>query len=780
MTRHERFFLSGMLLISVIFGLSRIILRLATPSDGSTGLRLQIWNGQPGIGISSVFVNTHTPLQPKDVVLRVNDRDIVDWASRARDPFWAGEYDLREGTTLVYRIVRNQQIQDISVTLQSYILQRFWDDIFNAISGFVYLGVALYVYWQRPHLAAARALLVLGTGMFCIETFRAYELEITDYLNGMLGWSVVCEQVGGFLVLGAILHFGLVFPTPNRFVQRWHHFVPICYFIYPLYQLFITHVVLSGYFLTNYMALDYEVRVYMAGLSTAFYLIGLSLGLWRAYFSPIQLQRQQLRLVQLGSLISIFASIFLHRMPTLLRFSFSLPNGISPVFDMVFPIAVMIAILRYRLFEINAFINRTLVYTLLTLLIIGAYILIVTGLGGLIDAPQDTRLSLLATSLIALLFQPVRQRAQRAVNYMMYGQRDEPFQLLNEMNQHLVRFHETQDVLNQIVKSIATALKLPAATIFLYLDSSEQDTQPQLMATYPMQLKVNLVQTNLLQLPLVNHDTTIGELWLYTRSAQEKFSSTEQALLRKLLPHISLAVASVRYAHELHKSDERVYNERRRLQRDLHDSLGPALTTLRLNIDIARGLLKSNTTIAPFKTDEITPFRSSTGEVMSVLDDMQQISQIALDEMRQVVQSAHSKVFQQSLGDTLSKQIDRLQRASPNHTFYLDLCDEIRFNRFSSIVEMTAYRIVTEALTNVIKHADATKSIVSLTLLSNVTPKILEIRIEDNGKGLPKNVKNGVGLLSMQARAAECGGTCNILSVVHGTLVHAQLPIIEK
>jgi len=288
------------------------------------------------------------------------------------------------------------------------------------------------------------------------------------------------------------------------------------------------------------------------------------------------------------------------------------------------------------------------------------------------------------------------------------------------------------------------------------------------------------VQTNLLQLPLVNHDTTIGELWLYTRSAQEKFSSTEQALLHKLLPHISLAVASVRYAHELHKSDERVYNERRRLQRDLHDSLGPALTTLRLNIDIARGLLKTNTTIAPFKTGEITSSRSSTGEVMSVLDDMQQISQIALNEMRQVVRSTHSGLLEQGLADALIEQIDRLQRASPNHTFDLNLCNEIQSDRLSPMVEMTAYRIVTEALTNVIKHADATKSIVSLTLLSNVTPKILEIRIEDNGKGLPKNVQNGVGLLSMQARAAECGGTCNILSVVHGTLVYAQLPIIEK
>jgi hypothetical protein len=142
-----------------------------------------------------------------------------------------------------------------------------------------------------------------------------------------------------------------------------------------------------------------------------------------------------------------------------------LSTTITLVAFALIPLGVGIAILRYRLWDIDLIINRTLVYGALTASIIGMYILIVGYLGALFRTGNNLLISLVATGLVAVLFQPLRELLQRAVNRLLYGQRDEPYTVITQLSQRLKGTLEPEAVISTIVETVAQALKLPYAAI---------------------------------------------------------------------------------------------------------------------------------------------------------------------------------------------------------------------------------------------------------------------------------------------------------------------------
>ena len=134
---------------------------------------------------------------------------------------------------------------------------------------------------------------------------------------------------------------------------------------------------------------------------------------------------------------------------------------------LVLPVFTYIAILRYHLYDIDRLINRTLVYGALTACIVGIYVLAVGGLGALFQARGNLAVSLLATGVVAVLFQPLRSRLQRGVNRLMYGERDDPYAVLSRLGRRLEATIAPESVLPTIAETIAQALKLPYAAILL-------------------------------------------------------------------------------------------------------------------------------------------------------------------------------------------------------------------------------------------------------------------------------------------------------------------------
>jgi signal transduction histidine kinase len=420
------------------------------------------------------------------------------------------------------------------------------------------------------------------------------------------------------------------------------------------------------------------------------------------------------------------------------------------------PIAVGIAILKYRLYEIDLIINRTLVYGALTVSVVGIYVLVVGYLGALVQTGGNLFISLLATGLVAMLFQPLRDRLQRSVNRLMYGERDDPYAVVSRLGQRLEATIAPEDVLLTIVGTIREALKLPYAAIALPPDGNGFEV----VATSGEESPADP-----LILSLSYGGESVGELLLAPRAPGERFSVADRRLLDGLARHAGVAVHGVHVMADLQRSRERLVlareEERRRLRRDLHDELAPTLAALGLSTATVGELIPTDPKEAAFANEKLqAAIRATVGDVRRLVYDLRPP---ALDEL--------------GLVEAIRERVSRYDVGDENLRAMFEAPDELPL--LPAAVEVAAYRIVQEALTNVSRHARA--SACTVRLACNESPnRALTIEVRDDGVGLPDTPEGGVGLHSMRERAAELGGECEIVrSSPSGTRVFARLPFRE-
>ncbi|HEX2249512.1 MAG TPA: histidine kinase dimerization/phosphoacceptor domain-containing protein, partial [Gemmatimonadales bacterium] len=252
------------------------------------------------------------------------------------------------------------------------------------------------------------------------------------------------------------------------------------------------------------------------------------------------------------------------------------------------PVAVGIAVLKYRLYDIDLIINRTLVYGALTASVIGIYVLVVGYLGALFQTANDLFISLLATGLVAVLFAPLRDRLQRGVNRLMYGERDDPYAVVSRLGERLEATLAPDAVLPTITETVREALKLPYAAIAL----TENGALPRIAASVGKPVEKPL------RLPLTYQGEPVGELLLGPRGSNEAFGPADRRLLEGLARQAGVAAYAVRLTSDLQRSRERLVTareeERRRLRRDLHDGLGAHLAGLNVQAGTLRRLIRSD------------------------------------------------------------------------------------------------------------------------------------------------------------------------------------------
>jgi hypothetical protein len=202
------------------------------------------------------------------------------------------------------------------------------------------------------------------------------------------------------------------------------------------------------------------------------------------------------------------------------------------------PIAMGAAILRYHLWDIDIIISRTLVYLCLSACVVGIYIFIVGWLGTVFRTGGNLVFSLLATGVVAVLFQPLRERIQRVVNLRMYGERDEPYAAISRLGRRLEDALAVESVLPAIAGTIREALKLPYAAVALQFAGGESLTASGEPVEQP------------LRLPLVYQHEPVGELLLAPRAPGEAFSPADRRLLDDLARQAGVAVHAVRLTHD--------------------------------------------------------------------------------------------------------------------------------------------------------------------------------------------------------------------------------------
>ncbi len=422
------------------------------------------------------------------------------------------------------------------------------------------------------------------------------------------------------------------------------------------------------------------------------------------------------------------------------------------------PAAAGIAILRYRLYDIDVIINRTLVYGALTGCVVGLYVFVVGYLGAIFHAGGNLLISLVATGLVAVLFQPLREWLQRWVNRLMYGEREEPYRVISRLGERLEAALAPDAVLPSIVATVREALRLPYAAIALPRDGA-----------FEIAAASGEPRADSLRLPLSYQGETVGQLLLEARAPGESFSSADRRLLDDLAHHAGVAVHSVRLMADLQHSREKLVlareEERRRIRRDLHDELAPTLAALGLTAATVGELIAAN----PAKAASVNialqrAIRATVGDVRRLVYDLRPPT---LDELGLVAAIRERAVLYSS-----PKRPGEVVDAGGGLEVTVEVPQSLP--ELPAAVEVAAYRIVQEALTNVVRHARAGTCIVRLACFAHT----LQVEVVDNGIGLPPWARAGVGLHSMKERAAELGGSCTIERVApSGTRVSFRFPL---
>jgi signal transduction histidine kinase len=310
-------------------------------------------------------------------------------------------------------------------------------------------------------------------------------------------------------------------------------------------------------------------------------------------------------------------------------------------------------------------------------------------------------------------------------------------------------------VLPTVVETVREALRLPYAAIALGDGGGGAPEKIVASAGSPVE--------GPLRLPLTYRSEPVGELLLGPRAGEGGFSAADRRLLEDLARQAGVAAHAVRLTAELQRSRERLVaareEERRRLRRDLHDGLGAQLAGLNVQAGVLRHLIKHDPEAADALVAELR------GEMRSAIADVRRLvyglRPPALDEL--------------GLVGALRGLAERHGAEGAGLHVTVEAPEPEAMPPLPAAVEVAAYRIAQEAMTNVARHARASRCVVRLA----VAPGELSLEVTDDGVGLPETRPTpGVGLHSMRERAVELGGECVVEAAPGGgTRVLARLPL---
>ena len=408
--------------------------------------------------------------------------------------------------------------------------------------------------------------------------------------------------------------------------------------------------------------------------------------------------------------------------------------------------AVAIGITRPELVDVDRLLGDTLVYGIL---VAGSVVLDLVVLGGaswLLDATLDSRESLAVAVIVVLaVYLPVRHRFSRVVRRWVVGERDDPYAVVSSLARRLEDSAAPDEQLLEVARSLGTAFRLPYVGVEV-----EQGAGELLVVEHGPR------PDGIRGLPIAYRGEPVGRLLLPESGAAARLRPADERLLADVVRQAAAAARAARLADELQRIREQlvtaVEDERRRLRRDLHDGLGPTLAAVASRIDTARITARRD----PAATDAtLAAARSDvTGMLAEVRRLVHGLRPPALDEVGLVGAVRRQAA---AVGAGLEVSVDATGELTG----------------LPAAVEVAAYRIVGEALTNVSRHAAARHARVRLLPGDDA----LLVEVADDGTGIPAGTPAGVGLVSLRERAEELGGQCEVLDARPGTLVRARLPL---
>ncbi|TCC61082.1 sensor histidine kinase [Kribbella pittospori] len=628
----------------------------------------------------------------------------------------------------------------------------------SALSGLAQVIPGLLLLQRLPRHPVAWIL--TGSGLLWIldgfaASWATYAIYTSPGLPGASAAYWFYSRFGAFLLLGLPLLI-LLFPDgklPTARLWRWLSVVSLALTVLlPLLLLVAPVAVMERY---HNAALPPEV----SRLSLDPFSVGLSYSTWEPilqvayagvlaslvvpfavtvhrYRTATRERRAQIRWLMWAALVDLIVLIIpFENPPEVVAILFAGSIALTSA-------AIVVAVTKHRLYDVDRLLSATFLYGVLAALVVGVDLAVFAIAGGVLG---ERDAALVAIAVVAVVYAPLRVRLWQWVRRLVRGSRDDPYATMSTLAERLESAADPDEQLRAVTRTLAEAFRLPYVRVELERPGGRLAIVEHGRESGPTHA-----------LPVGYRGESVGRL-VFCRGDGTALSERDQRLLGDLVRQAAAAARASELSTELQQSRSRLVaareEERRRIRRDLHDSLGPSLGAVALRIETARNLAAS----APADADRMLD--QATTEVAAALADVRRLVHDlrppALDEL--------------GLVRAIEQQAERFRLGG--------LAVSVAADPLGSLpagVEVAAYRIASEALTNVARHAEASRCDIVLRLEEST----LELSVTDDGVGIGEEVHAGVGMLSVRERAAELGGVCSVTCPAGGgTVVQVRLPL---
>jgi signal transduction histidine kinase len=410
------------------------------------------------------------------------------------------------------------------------------------------------------------------------------------------------------------------------------------------------------------------------------------------------------------------------------------------------PVAIGVAILRYRLYDIDVVINRAVVYGALAAFITAVFLSIVVGVGTVVGSDGNAFLSAVAAAVVALAFQPARRRAQHLANRFVYGARATPYEVLSGFSERLAETYSVDEVLPRLARVLGDALGAARVAILLGTDPTSAP-----VATWS---RGEATTGDARSFEVRHQGEPLGTIEVVMPPGAP-FDVTQEKLVADVAAQAGLVLRNATLIEELRASRQRLVTaqneERRRIERNIHDGAQQQLVALAVKLKLADSLVGRDEERAH-----------------SMLNDLVAETTQALEDLRDLARGIYPPLLaDKGLGAALESQARKSPVPVAIETDGID--------RYPQEAEAAVYFSCLEALQNVAKYAQATAATIRLSQADGT----LSFEISDDGVGFdPTSAERGSGLQGIGDRLAALGGELTVRSSFGaGTTILGTLPM---